>query len=81
LCVAFPDINPQARVHILIVPLKHIPTIKDLEAGDDQIMGHLIKTARDLAQKEGLDGYRLQFNVGKAGGQEVFHVHLHLLGN
>ena len=81
LCVAFPDINPQTKVHILIVPTKHIPTIKDLEHEDEKLMGHLIGVARDIAKKENLEGYKLQFNVGEKGGQEVFHIHLHLMGN
>ncbi len=80
-CIAFRDINPRARVHILILPTKHIPTVKDLQEGDEAIMGHLIAVARDIAAKEGLNGYQLQFNVGKEGGQEVFHIHLHLMGH
>ena len=80
-CFAFHDITPQAKVHILIVPRKHILTIKDLEPGDEQIMGHLIKTAKEIAFKHNLEGYKLQFNVGQKGGQEIFHVHLHLLSN
>ncbi|MBT5016637.1 histidine triad nucleotide-binding protein [Candidatus Peregrinibacteria bacterium] len=81
LCVAFPDINPKTKVHILIVPTKHIPTIKDLGHEDEKLMGHLIGVARDIAKKENLEGYKLQFNVGEKGGQEVFHIHLHLMGN
>ena len=80
-CIVFHDINPQARVHLLIVSRKHIPTIIDLEEGDEQIVGHMIKTAKEIASKIGLEGYKLQFNVGKKGGQEIFHIHLHLLAN
>ncbi|MFA6436575.1 MAG: histidine triad nucleotide-binding protein [Candidatus Gracilibacteria bacterium] len=78
-CVAFKDLHPKARVHLLIVPKKHIATVMDLQEGDEKIMGHLIRTAKDLGKKMGLEGYRLQFNVGRKGGQEVFHIHLHLL--
>lgn len=80
-CIAFDDIHPKARIHILIVPKKHIPTIAEMEEGDEKIMGHIIKIAKELAQKNGCKGYRLMFSVGKEGGQEVFHVHLHLMGN
>lgn len=79
--VVFPDIHPKARVHLLIVPKKHIPTIADLEDGDEKIMGHLMRVAQKVAQDQQLSGYRLQFNVGKDGGQEIFHIHCHLLAN
>ncbi|MEK7528939.1 MAG: histidine triad nucleotide-binding protein [Patescibacteria group bacterium] len=81
LCIVFKDINPKARVHLLIVPKKHIPTIADIEDGDEKIIGHLIKTAKELGVSQKLSGYRLQFNVGKDGGQDVFHVHLHMMAN
>lgn len=79
--VVFPDIHPKARVHLLIVPKKHIPTIADLEDGDEKIMGHLMRIAQKVAHDQQLSGYRLQFNVGKDGGQEIFHIHCHLLAN
>lgn len=79
--VVFPDINPKARVHLLILPKKHIPTIADLEDGDEKIMGHLMRVAQKVARAQNLSGYRLQFNVGKDGGQEIFHIHCHLLAN
>lgn len=79
-CVAFNDIHPKDRVHILVVPRKHIPTVTDMEEGDEKIMGHLITTAKELAKKMNCPGYKLIFFVGKEGGQEVFHVHLHLIG-
>ena len=78
--VAFDDINPKERVHILIVPKKHIPTIADMQDNEETLMGHLVKVARDLAKSNGCPGYKLMFFVGKEGGQEVFHVHLHLMG-
>ena len=81
LCIAFNDIAPKKRVHILIVPKKHIPTVHDIEAGEEKLMGHLIKVAKELAEKHSCKGYQLLFNVGKEAGQVVFHIHLHLLGN
>tara|TARA_B100000315_G_C14471571_1_gene538607 strand:- start:624 stop:941 length:318 start_codon:yes stop_codon:yes gene_type:complete len=80
-CVVFPDINPRARVHLLVIPKKHIPTIMDMEDGDEQIIGHMVKIAKEMAEKQGLEGYRLLISVGKKGGQEVFHVHLHLMAD
>lgn len=79
-CVAFNDIHPKERIHILVVPRKHIPTVADMQEGDEKVMGHLIKIAKELAKKHGCPGYKLTFFVGKEGGQEVFHVHLHLMG-
>jgi histidine triad (HIT) family protein len=78
--LAFRDINPQAPVHILIIPKVHITTLNDLD--NTLLAGHLLKTAVNLAKQEGLseDGYRTVFNCNKKGGQEVYHVHLHLLG-
>lgn len=80
-CAAFKDINPKARVHLLICPKKHIPTIADLEEGDEKIIGHLVKIAKELAKKNSCKGYQLLFNVGREAGQIVFHVHLHLMGS
>ena len=81
--VIFKDINPSAKTHLLIVPKKHIPTLKDLkkEEGDDQLLIDMFWAARQIAKEKKLEGYKLNFNVGKAGGQEVFHLHLHLLSN
>jgi len=80
ICVAFKDINPKARVHLLIVPRKHIPTIADMQEGDEVIMGHLINVAKNLAEENECNGYQLLFNVGREAGQIIFHVHLHLMG-
>ena len=81
LVTAFRDINPQAPVHILIVPNKHIPTVDDVEADDEVMMGRLFTAARAIAAREGLDkGYRLLVNCKEHGHQEVFHIHMHLLG-
>jgi histidine triad (HIT) family protein len=80
--VAFRDINPQAPVHILIIPRQHIASLE--AAGDEHadLLGRLLLTARDLARSEGLadDGYRAVLNIGADGGQTVHHIHLHLVG-
>lgn len=79
---AFRDINPKAPVHILIVPNKVIPTVDDIDDADERLIGHMVLVARDLARKEGIaaDGYRLLVNCNRHGGQEVYHLHLHLMG-
>lgn len=80
--VAFRDINPQAPVHILIIPRKHIPTVNDLKPEDADLIGKMVLLAKELAAKEGISerGYRLVLNCNREGGQMVFHIHLHLLG-
>ncbi len=78
--IAIEDINPSAPVHILVIPKKPIPTIADAENSDQALLGQLILTAKNIAKEKKLEGYKLHFNVGEKGGQEVFHVHLHLLG-
>jgi histidine triad (HIT) family protein len=79
--VAFRDINPAAPVHVLIVPVKPIPTVDDAGAEDERLLGRMIIAARDIARNEGVDedGYRLIINCKGHGGQEVFHLHLHLI--
>ncbi|AWF42489.1 purine nucleoside phosphoramidase [Proteus mirabilis] len=79
---AFRDISPQAPTHILIIPNKLIPTVNDVTAQDEQVLGHLFVVAAKIAQQEGIseEGYRLVINCNKHGGQEVFHIHMHLLG-
>ncbi|MEY3106342.1 MAG: hypothetical protein RIT35_508 [Pseudomonadota bacterium] len=78
--LAFRDINPQAPIHILIIPKTHIATLNDLDS--TLLAGQLLQTAVQLAKIEGIseEGYRTVFNCNKKGGQEVYHVHLHLLG-
>jgi len=78
--LAFRDINPQAPVHILIIPKAHVATLDDLD--NTLLAGQLVQTAVQLAKAEGLseEGYRTIFNCNQKGGQEVYHVHLHLLG-
>jgi histidine triad (HIT) family protein len=80
--VAFRDIHPQAPVHVLIVPVKPIPTMNDITAEDEALIGRMFSVARDIAGQEGIaeEGYRLIFNCNRHGGQEVYHLHLHLLG-
>ena len=80
--VAFKDINPQAPIHILIIPRKHIPTINDLSPEDALLIGKMTLLAKELAEKNGISekGYRLVFNCNREAGQMVYHIHLHLLG-
>ncbi|WP_094752059.1 HIT domain-containing protein [Psychromonas sp. CD1] len=79
---AFRDISPQAPVHILIVPNKLIATVNDIEVEDEVLVGKLYCVAKILAKQEGVDisGYRLIMNCNQDAGQEVYHIHLHLLG-
>lgn len=82
LVTAFKDINPNAPVHILIVPNKEIATIDDVTPEDEQVLGHLFTVAKQIAREQGISesGYRLIVNCKSDGGQEVFHLHMHLLG-
>ena len=79
---AFRDINPQAPVHVLIVPNKEIPGVNEIEDDDETLLGHLFTVAKKVAKKEGIaeNGYRLMVNCGRHGGQEVPHLHMHLFG-
>jgi histidine triad (HIT) family protein len=80
--LAFHDIHPAAPVHVLIIPKKHIASLNDVEEGDWGLVGEIAGVARKLARELGVadSGYRLVNNCGKDGGQEVFHIHFHLLG-
>lgn len=80
--IAFPDINPRAPIHLLIIPRRHIPSLVHLPEADLPLIGHMIKIANQLAEEEGIaqSGFRLVINCGKEGGQVVPHLHLHLLG-
>jgi len=81
LCLAFRDINPQAPVHVIVIPKKEIPTGDDVTEEDVPLMGHLFMAIREIAAKLGLSGgYRVVTNCGPAAGQEVMHLHFHLLG-
>ena len=81
-CLAFRDILPQAPTHILVIPKKAIASIQYAEAGDAALLGHLLVTARQIAETEGIAtaGFRLVINAGDHGGQTVDHLHVHLLG-
>ncbi|MDR1327052.1 MAG: HIT domain-containing protein [Heliobacteriaceae bacterium] len=76
--VVFKDIHPKAPVHLLVVPRVHVESLNELE--DKSLMGELLQGVKDVTKKIGLKSYRVQINTGKAAGQEVFHLHLHILG-
>ena len=80
--VAFKDVRPQAPVHLLIAPRRHIPTLNDLTPQDNPLMGHMFQVAKNLAVQSNIHqkGYRTVFNVNAGAGQSVYHIHLHLLG-
>lgn len=78
--LAFEDIRPQARVHVLVIPKKHIAGFQDLSEEDASLMGHLSVKLPSIAALKGIQAYRLIVNCGKEAGQEVFHLHWHLLG-
>jgi len=79
---AFRDISPKAPIHILIIPNKLIPTVADVKEEDEAVLGHMITVAAKIAEQEGIagDGYRLLINCKDHGGQEVYHLHMHLFG-
>jgi histidine triad (HIT) family protein len=81
-CMALEDINPQAPTHLLVIPLKHVPTVNDLTPEDREMVGQLYLTAAQLARQRGHaeSGYRLVMNTHRHAGQTVFHIHLHVLG-
>jgi histidine triad (HIT) family protein len=79
--LAFKDVNPQAPVHILVIPRKEVASLADASDDDAALLGHLLLTVRNLAKQFGLEkGYRVVMNVGADGGQTVHHLHIHLLG-
>ena len=80
--LAFNDINPQAPIHILVIPKKNIPSINNLELSDSNLVGEMVIIANKIAKEKGIDedGYRLIFNCNENGGQTVYHIHLHLIG-
>ncbi len=82
LVTAFYDINPVAPVHVLIVPNEHIPSVNEVEERHEAILGRMFTVAKKIAADHGIaeGGYRLVVNTGADGGQEVFHLHMHLLG-
>ncbi|MFA4925645.1 MAG: histidine triad nucleotide-binding protein [Candidatus Aminicenantales bacterium] len=80
--LAFEDINPQAPTHILIIPKKHVASLKVAEESDQELLGYILLAARKIAEDKGLgeNGFRLVINTGPDSGQEVYHLHVHLLG-
>ncbi len=80
--VVFKDINPKAPVHLLIVTKKHLPSLNGATKEDQALLGKGLLISKKIAKKEGIreDGYRIGINVGKGGGQDIFHLHIHLLG-
>jgi len=79
--IAFDDINPKAPIHILLVPKKHLPSVAALEDSDQDLIGKMILTAKKIAEENEIsNGFRLVFNSGPDSGQEVDHIHLHILG-
>jgi len=82
LAVAFKDIRPQAPVHLLVCPKKHIPTLNDVQPEDNALLAHLFEIARKLAEQFGVhqSGFRTVFNVNAGAGQTIYHLHLHVIG-
>ncbi len=81
-CLVFEDIRPQANVHLLVIPRRHIVSLNDAAPEDAMLLGHLLLVAARLAGQQGVDGagYRVVINTNRAAGQSVYHLHLHLLG-
>lgn len=82
IAMAFEDVNPQAPVHALVIPKRHIPTILDIAEGNGMLMGHLVEICRKIARGRGIAerGFRIVANCNPEGGQVVYHMHLHMLG-
>jgi histidine triad (HIT) family protein len=80
--IAFDDINPQAPMHVLVVPKQHVETLNDLSVADDALVGAMVRVAAKIANERGFDGpgFRTVFNCNAQAGQTVFHIHLHVLG-
>lgn len=81
-CLAFRDINPQAPVHVLLIPREHLDSLDDAGRGDEALLGHMLRVAARVANDEGLSesGFRTVINTGAGAGQSVMHLHLHVLG-
>jgi histidine triad (HIT) family protein len=80
--IAFHDINPLTPIHILLIPRLHIPSFNDILPENKELMGHMAWVCKEIAKQNGIDekGYRIVFNCGEHGGQEVYHLHAHILG-
>jgi len=79
-CLAFRDVAPQAPVHVLVIPRKPIESLREAEASDEALLGHLLVVAAKVAQQEGLTDWRTVINTGAGAGQTVFHLHVHVIG-
>ena len=81
-CVAFEDINPQARVHILVIPKRHLSSLAEVQESDKALVGHLMMICAKIAKEKEIEnsGYRVIANTGEGAGQTVFHLHFHVLG-
>ena len=81
-CLAFEDVNPQARVHVLVIPKRHISSLVSIQDSEATLLGHLIVTCARVAKEKGVadQGYRVVANNGRGAGQTVFHLHFHVLG-
>lgn len=81
-CVVIRDINPQAPTHVLVIPREHMESLDEAGAGDELLLGHLLRVGARIANQEGLQesGYRTVINTGAGAGQSVFHIHVHVLG-
>jgi histidine triad (HIT) family protein len=77
--IAFRDVNPQAPIHILIIPKEHLPSLAEAPEETDDLLGHLLLMTRQIAHGQGLSAYRVVINNGAEAGQTVFHLHVHLL--
>ncbi|MFN2196629.1 MAG: histidine triad nucleotide-binding protein [Anaerolineales bacterium] len=80
LCIVIKDINPQAPVHLLVIPRRPISQLSTADPDDQALLGHLLLTARQVAAEQKLDDFRLVINNGRGAGQSVFHLHVHVLG-
>lgn len=79
--VAFKDINPKSKTHVLVVPKRHLDSLAEASESDRGMLGNALLVCQKVAKKLELPGYNVRLNVGKAGGQEVFHIHFHLMSN
>ena len=80
-CLAFRDVNPQAPVHVLVIPREEIPSLAHIREEQESLLGHLLLVVRKVAEQEGLaEGFRTVINTGPDCGQEVYHLHMHAMG-
>ena len=78
-CLAFYDIKPQAKTHLLVIPKKHIPSMREVTEQHEDILGHMMKKSSDFAKSLNLEHYRMRINVGEEAGQIIFHLHVHIM--